>query len=175
VYAEFKRKYMRPERLASDSRESLLGIIGSLGLRWRAPLMIKMAGIVADRGVPDHYDELVALPGVGSYAAAAYLSLHRHKRAAIIDSNVVRWVGRMFGVRTDAETRRSKWLRAAAEELTPARSYHDYNYAVLDFGMKVCAPRPRCEVCPFAADICKYAARLRPRSSLRGRSASNLR
>lgn len=165
VFEKFRRRYPAPEALAREQPDRLLKTIGSLGLRWRAPLMIQMAGIVADRGrVPDQYDELVTLPGVGPYAASAYLSLHRSVRAAIVDSNVVRWIGRLLGVPTDEETRRKRWLIEAVDALTPSRSFRNYNYAVLDFAMKVCRPRPRCDVCPFARDTCVFAAQRAGRS-----------
>ncbi len=158
VYEAFLARWPTPEDLAAASLRTVERVVGSLGLRWRIPLMIEMAKAVTERGgVPEHPDALCGLPGVGPYAAAAFLSLHRGKRAVIVDANVVRWLGRMFDFPTDAETRRKRWLITLADRLTPARLHRDYNYAVLDLGMQVCAARPKCSVCPLAAD-CRFRA-----------------
>lgn len=158
VYEAFLARWPTPVALAAATPQPIERIVGSLGLRWRIPLMIEMAKAVTEQGgVPEKLDALCALPGVGPYAAAAFLSLHRGKRAVIVDANVVRWLGRMFGFPTDAETRRKRWLINLADRLTPARSHRAYNYAVLDLGMQVCGARPKCSSCPLAAD-CRFAA-----------------
>lgn len=89
------------------------------------------------------------MPAVGDYAASAFLSLHVGRRQVIIDANVVRWLCRMLGIAANGETRRQSWLRGVAAALTPPRAFQAYNYAVLDFTMSVCAPRPRCGRCPL--------------------------
>lgn len=163
IFRAFGDRYPTPQDLARESVGQLLDLTGSLGLRWRAPLMIRMAGIVADRGsVPNSLEELSQLPGVGPYAGAAYLSLHGGVRAPIVDSNVVRWLGRMFGFSTHPESRRERRVLELADRLTPQRAFRAYNYAVLDLSMSVCAKIPRCDVCPLAPDLCSYAKRPKP-------------
>jgi A/G-specific adenine glycosylase len=160
VYERFRERFPKPKDLARSNTQELLTIIGPLGLKWRAPLMLRMAGIVADQGrVPDRYEALVTLPGVGPYAASAYLSFHGRVRAVIVDSNIVRWLGRVFDFPTDAETRRKKWLLALADELTPRVGYRRYNYAVLDLAMKLCTTRPRCGACPLSTSLCEFGVR----------------
>lgn len=160
MYDKFAQRYPRPELLVRDEPAALKDVIGSLGLHWRAPLLIRMARDVANLGgLPDRLESLTELPGVGPYAAAAYLSFHRGVRAVIIDSNVVRLLGRVFGFETDAETRRKVWLMALADKLTPARSFRAYNYAVLDLSMTICRPSPICSRCPLARRLCSLAAR----------------
>jgi len=160
VYRAFAERYPEAEFLAREKPADLLGVIGSLGLHWRVPLMIKMAERIRTVGSPpDRLDDLVELPGVGPYAASAYLSLHRGKRAVIVDANVVRCLGRVFGFATGPETRRKAWLLALADRLTPRRNYRDYNYAVLDLAMKVCVGKPKCAECPLAKRLCVYAAK----------------
>jgi A/G-specific adenine glycosylase len=159
VYERFAERYPEPKFLAREKPAEFLGVIASLGLRWRAPLMIQMAQKIEGSGSPpENLEALTALPGVGPYAASAFLSLHRGKRAVIVDANVVRWLGRVFGFATDAETRRKAWLIRLADELTPRRRFRDYNYAVLDLAMKICVARPRCDDCPLSRGLCKYAS-----------------
>jgi A/G-specific adenine glycosylase len=121
-------------------------------------MLYEAARQIAETGgsPPENERQLVALPGVGPYAAAAWLSLHRDRRAVIVDNNVARWLSRMTGRAYDAETRRKRWVRDIADRLTPARAFRDYNYAVLDFTMRICRPRaPLCPECPLRSD-CAY-------------------
>lgn len=160
VYAEFARRYADPMFLVRESPTSFKQLVAPLGLHWRAPLMMKMANEVARRGAPpDDFGALLGLPGVGPYAASAYLSFHRGIRAVLVDSNIVRWLGRLFEFKTDAETRRKRWLLELADKLTPVRSHRNYNYAVLDFSMRLCTAQPRCEACPLATDVCRHTLR----------------
>ena len=99
--------------------------------------------------VPDDYRTLTEVPGVGPYAAAAYLSLHTGKRAPIIDSNVVRLYGRFFGFDTGPETRRNKALIQLAERITPKRKFKEFNYALIDLTRAICGPRPDHDICPL--------------------------
>lgn len=155
VFRTFRARFPTAEALAGAGPEVAAEITSQAGLHWRGPLLYEAARLVAARGgtPPESEAELRALPGVGPYAAAAWLSFHRGKRAVIIDNNVARWLARLEGQPHDGETRRKRWVAELADRLTPARSFRDYNYAVLDFTMQVCVPgKPRCEVCPIRKD-----------------------
>jgi A/G-specific adenine glycosylase len=144
--------------LVSAGPEAAQWITQTLGLHWRGPLLYSTAErVAAGGGVPPmELDALRGLPGVGPYAAAAWLSLHQGKRAVIVDNNVARLLSRLEGVEYDAETRRKRWVYELADLLTPVRAFRTYNYAVLDFTMAVCRPRaPLCPQCPLLSD-CNY-------------------
>jgi A/G-specific adenine glycosylase len=130
----------------------------TLGLYWRGQLLYATAvAVVARGGAPPHdLVSLRALPGVGPYTAGAWLSLHRGKRATIVDSNVARWLARMTGRTYPKDPRHVRWVNELAERLTPQRAFREYNHAVLDFTMIICTPRlPRCSECPLRPD-CFY-------------------
>jgi A/G-specific adenine glycosylase len=166
VFEEFRTRYPTPDVLARDTPSRLRETMGSLGLHWRGAHMIAMAGIVADRGaLPEDEADLRRLPGVGPYAAAAFRSLHRGQRSVIVDANVVRWLGRLFAFKTGPETRRDAWLIDLADQLTPIHGFRDYNYAVLDFTMTVCARVPTCSTCTLATDVCAFAKAHRAREA----------
>jgi A/G-specific adenine glycosylase len=151
VYNTIRTFFPTADTLARCTVDEIRGIINSLGLSWRANYLKKLAEEVSkhEGRIPDNYKELIELPGVGSYAAAAYLSLHRGKRSAIIDSNVVRLYCRILGRECDAETRREKWLQEFSDYMTPPRRFRAYNYAALDFARYVCRPKPDCAKCPI--------------------------
>lgn len=159
VYGDFAERYPTPDQVAREKPATFARVVKPLGLHWRIALLRRMARVVSELGEPpDSSDELTKLPGVGPYAAAAYLSFHRNIRAVIVDSNIVRWLGRVFGFRTDAETRRKRWLIELADWLTPRQTFRQYNYAVLDLSMTICRRRPRCSKCPLAEGICEFAS-----------------
>ncbi len=155
VFKDLRLRYPTAADLQSAGPTVAEAITSRTGLHWRGPLLYQTATLVAARGgdPPESLDELLSLPGVGPYAAAAWLSLHRGKRAVIIDNNVARWLARLEGQEYGAETRRKRWVAGLAEQLTPARAFRAYNYAVLDFTMQICVPgRPRCGECPIRRD-----------------------
>lgn len=162
IYEQFIRRFSEPKELALASIAEIEKLIYPLGLRWRAPLL-KQLGEELDRlgGEPPlSFEQLLKLPGVGPYAAAAWLSFHGGGRGVIIDANVVRWICRLIDQKCDAETRRKKWLIQLADRLTPERNSGEFNYAVLDFTMEICTTRPKCSVCPIGAELCAYGRRV---------------
>ena len=100
----------------------------------------KLAKIISEKEISTDKKELLELPGIGEYIASAFRSLHFGIRDAIIDSNVVRLYGRFFGMKTDSETRRKKWIIELSNNLTPINEYKAYNYGLIDFTRKICKP-----------------------------------
>lgn len=160
VYVEFRNRYPTPlTLLGADSNEASL-LVQKLGLGFRFTLLRDIAAVVVEHGgvLPENMDELTKFKGVGTYTAAAWLSLHRGKRAVLIDSNVARWLSRMTGNSYNRDPRGVFWVQNLAERLTPRRTFQEYNYAVLDFTMKVCTPHsPNCGHCPNRID-CLYGS-----------------
>lgn len=160
VYKQLCKLFRRPEDMAAAPPNIIADTVHPLGLHWRASWLQQFAREVANRfgsSLPRDVQVLDALPGVGPYAAAAFVSLHAGKRAPIVDGNVVRLYGRLFGFKTDGETRRKKFLHVIAERMTPPTKFREYNYALLDFTRAVCAPAPRCKDCPLNS-LCTFGA-----------------
>lgn len=161
VYPAVASAFPSADALAADPLAAAT-ITSRLGLHFRAEQLADIALAVTARGgsLPETEQELRTFLGVGPYTVAAWLSLHRSKRAAIVDANVARWLSRMTGMRPPSDPRRVRWVRDLAEMLTPRRTFRSYNYAVLDFTMTVCTSRaPGCGACPLRGD-CAYAISL---------------
>jgi A/G-specific adenine glycosylase len=93
---------------------------------------------------PGGLAELRALPGIGRYTAAAIASIVFNTRAAVVDGNVERVLGRVFGAGLAGEP-----LWQAAEGLLSRQRPGDFNQAMMELGAIVCLPRqPRCSICP---------------------------
>ena len=133
----------------------------SLGLRWRADNMLKIAqALVDDHGgeVPgDNSLALRQLPGVGDYVANAVLTFGFGRRAVIVDTNTARIVARVRG----HEQRTLRWqLRLDLYGLA-GRDGPDaeFNYALLDLGAGICrAGTPLCGDCPVGRHCATHPA-----------------
>lgn len=152
AYKAFVATYPEPSVYAKDEYASAFA---NLGLHWREPLLKKLAITLSNNPIPHGKEELLELPGIGPYIAAAFRSMHIGIKDTIIDSNVVRLYGRFFGFQTDGETRRKKWFIHLAKSITPHTDFTAYNYGLLDFTREICTPKPTCERCPLNLR-CRY-------------------
>ncbi len=156
VFDRFFDRFPNAASLGKARVQTIENVIRPLGLAWRAQ-KLKALGKEVGRGIPDSFEELIKLPGVGPYAAGAYLSLHQGIRATIPDANVVRILCRFFGYEYGPETRRNKEFLSLLDEVTPSSSFREFNYGLIDFGKNICLPRnPFCAECILNACCCCY-------------------
>jgi A/G-specific adenine glycosylase len=103
--------------------------------------------------VPASVDELRALPGVGSYTAAAIASFAFGRRQAVLDTNVRRVLARLVTGAAGPQAAPTVAELRLAESLLPAdgRQAARWSVGVMELGALVCtAARPRCADCPLA-------------------------
>ena len=170
VYREFVRRFPHPVTLAEADASQVESVIAPLGLMWRARLLPELGRKLAEIQPEMLADMrfLLDVPGVGPYAAAAFLSLHAGRRASIVDANIVRFYGRFFGFDTGPETRRSRAILQLAERVTPDKQYRDFNYALIDFTRAICRPKPHHDLCPVADRCSMSRLSTGPRVGIRG-------
>ena len=158
VYEKLIKAYPYPEDLASAPIHTIEEILYPLGLKWRSKYVQTFAASLVGHGnIPEKLDELTSLPGIGQYAANAYLAFHTTKRSIMIDSNTARFVCRYTGNKYHGEVRRKKWLIEFIDKLTPSKDAQRFNQCFLDFTMRVCLPKnPTCDICMFSSR-CRYA------------------
>ena len=140
-----------PASFLSNSKK-LAPHLASLGLHWRAANLASAAEFVRDRlegEVPDNWQELTAIPGVGDYIASAVLCFAFGRPSVLMDTNTVRIARRLLG---DSDL--PNWrLRLALHKLAgPNGTDIAWNQALLDLGALVCTARaPKCDACPVRA------------------------
>ena len=140
-----------PASFLSNSKK-LAPRLASLGLHWRSANLASAAEFVSDHltgEVPDTWQELTAIPGVGDYIASAVLCFAFGRPSVLMDTNTVRIARRLLG---DPDL--PNWrLRLALHELAgPAGTDVEWNQALLDLGALVCTARaPKCDACPVRA------------------------
>ncbi len=164
AYREIMQRYPTAQRLAQANPETLRTIIKSLGFVYRADEIISMAQELVNRydgRVPNTLDELLGLPGIGQYCARAVLSLAFHQDIAVVDTNVARFLYRVFELTEPmpSSPASNKHLIRLAGTLVPAGRSRDYNLAVLDLCASVCTRNnPHCWECPVQK-YCVYGVR----------------
>ena len=105
-------------------------------------------------GLPRDLAALLALPGVGPFTAAIVLTFGWGDDAPAIDTNIVRVIGRVvYGDLQPARETSTARIEAAAARLFPTGQGARWNPALMDYGGRVCLPRPRCEACVITS-IC---------------------
>lgn len=138
--------------LAFADEEQVLKLWQGLGYYSRARNLHKAAKFVAyelQGFFPPSYKELMNLPGVGSYTAAAIASFAYGEPVAVVDGNVFRVLARYFDVETDIATSGAKTeFQKLAQELMPNNRAALFNQAMMEFGALQCVPRnPDCGIC----------------------------
>jgi A/G-specific adenine glycosylase len=151
VFDALFRRWTDPASLAEADVSEIEATIRPLGLVRRAAALRALAREIDDRGsVPATYDELVALPGVGPYAANATLAVAFGERAPVVDGVTARVYRRYFGLAGDRPAPTDGELWDLVDQVTPRAEVREWNWAVLDLAALVCLPkRPRCGECPL--------------------------
>ncbi|HVS74972.1 MAG TPA: A/G-specific adenine glycosylase [Candidatus Acidoferrales bacterium] len=155
-YEKFLARFPGVGALAAAPEEEVLRQWSGLGYYSRARNLQRAAReIVAKYGgkFPPRYEEALALPGIGSYTAAAILSIAFGRPHAVLDGNVARVLARIEAVRGDLrEPHRWRRLQALADELQDRRRPGEWNQAMMELGATLCTPRaPMCRLCPVSS------------------------
>jgi len=156
-FTRFVARFPSVAVLAQADLEEVLRLWAGLGYYARARNLHACAKAVAARGAfPDCEEELLELPGVGPYTAAAIAAIAFGRKASPVDGNVERVVARLFAV--EQELPRAKpVIRRHAADLYPARRSGDFAQAMMDLGATVCTPKaPACGRCPFAGSCAAH-------------------
>jgi A/G-specific adenine glycosylase len=157
AYETWLARWPTPRALAAASPGDAVRQWGRLGYPRRALRLHAAARVISERhggDVPDSIDALHALPGVGSYTAAAVASFAFGQRHPVLDTNVRRVLARMAAGRQWPARSTTAAEIALARSLLPTRPQvaARWSVAVMELGALVCtATRPRCGTCPVAA------------------------
>ena len=147
-YQEFIARFPDIHSLAQAREKTVLAMWSGLGYNRRALHLHRTAKIISRKcngDFPNSYNELLALPGIGPYTAAALMSLAFGEVRPVVDTNVRRVISRIYG---KIET---KEIQITAEFLIDPDQPAKYNQAIMNFGALVCtAKNAKCSYCPFS-------------------------
>lgn len=157
-FARFMEHFPTPDVLAFAPEEELLKCWEGLGYYSRARNLQKAAkAIAAEHGgrFPETFEEILALPGIGSYTAGAIASIAFRLPVPAVDGNVLRVISRVLASRDDIlKAGTKKRMEGLLREILETRSSVDpgeFNQALIETGAIVCVPNgePLCGQCPF--------------------------
>jgi A/G-specific adenine glycosylase len=161
-YQRFLERFPTIESLAAARLEEVLRSWAGLGYYTRARNLHRAAQEIIARYAakfPRAWEEVIALPGIGAYTAAAILSIAYGAPHAVLDGNVARVIARLDAIRGDLRApRRWNALTARAQQLADPAAPADWNQSMMELGATICLPKsPRCEICPVRRFCRAYA------------------
>ena len=166
------KRWPNPESLAAASPAEVIRQWDRLGYPNRALRLHESAKrIVQQHGgrLPKTYAELIALPGIGDYTAAAILAFAYGKRSVVLDTNIRRVITRVWDGAQRPPHSLSSIEKDFAESLVPSDDQHaaSWSIAIMEFGALVCTARnPVCDSCPLAAN-CQWRKAGYPESQVK--------
>jgi A/G-specific adenine glycosylase len=155
-FESFVERFPTFDALARVVEEEVLEEWSGLGYYRRARMLHRLAReVVAGPGeLPQTAGELVKLPGIGPYTAAAVASLAFGKAEPVLDGNVMRVGARVLALKLETRSAEGRhqlesWISGLMEGESPGQ----FNEALMELGATVCTPmEPECGQCPFASD-----------------------
>lgn len=154
-YYRFMNALPDIKSLANAKEDQLLKLWEGLGYYNRVRNMKKAAIMVEEEyggRLPDSYEELQKLPGIGRYTAGAIASIAYARPVASVDGNLLRVAMRLAAC--DKDIARDSVKKEVEKVLTNAMDQEhpgEWNQALMDLGATICIPKgkPHCEICPL--------------------------
>ena len=158
-YERFMRELPDVKALAAVADDRLNLLWQGLGYYSRAKNLKKAAQIVCERyggRMPDTYEALLSLPGIGSYTAGAIASIAYGERVPAVDGNVLRVYARLMNDPSDISDPAVKMRVFDELKAIMPNDPGTFNQALMELGATVCVPngQPLCDSCPLNG-ICK--------------------
>ncbi|MEO6999110.1 MAG: A/G-specific adenine glycosylase [Terracoccus sp.] len=167
AWREWMERWPTPADLAASAPGEAVRAWGRLGYPRRALRLHEAAGVMVvrhDGEVPSSHADLLALPGVGAYTAAAVACFAFAEPEVVVDTNVRRVLARAVQGKAFPHLTLTRAESDLARECLPIdrAEANTWNVAVMELGALVCVARgPRCDQCPIA-DLCAWNVAGRP-------------
>ena len=155
-FARFLHLWPRLRDLAEAQLDDVLHAWQGLGYYARARNLHRCAKVVVEEHggqFPEREKELLKLPGIGAYTAAAIAAIAFGRRAVVVDGNIERVISRVFDLHQPLPKSKPE-IKEKTGWVTPDERAGDFAQAMMDLGATVCVPkRPACMLCPIS-EIC---------------------
>ncbi|MCD4826215.1 MAG: A/G-specific adenine glycosylase [Acholeplasmataceae bacterium] len=152
-FEKFIKKYPTVEMLAQSDQETLKKDVEGLGYYRRFKYMLLAAQQITNNnhGFPKTYEEVLALPGVGSYTAGAIMSIAYDKPYSALDGNVIRVLSRYLNIDDDFRIEKNrKQLDQINQTYIKKANPRIYTQSLMELGALICRPKnPKCDICPL--------------------------
>lgn len=153
-YLKWIEKWPTVQDLAEAKIEDVLKMWQGLGYYNRARKLHEGANVIVsdyNGKMPDEFEELQKIPGIGFYTAGAISSIAFSKKYPAVDGNVLRVVSRFLKLNEDITKKKTvewvfDWVQKEMKETDPS----DFTQALMELGAMVCTPSsPTCSLCPL--------------------------
>ncbi len=167
AWRQWMERWPTPAALAAAAPGDAVRAWGRLGYPRRALRLHEAATVMVERHqgeVPSGHVDLLALPGVGAYTAAAVACFAFGEPEVVVDTNVRRVLARVVTGSAFPHLTLTRAESDLARDCLPddRDAANTWNVAVMELGALVCVARgPRCEQCPIA-DLCAWNRDGRP-------------
>jgi len=152
-FNRFIKKIPNFKSLAKINNQKLIKIWEGLGYYSRARNLKKTAQKIVNNfngKLPNNFEDLLSLPGVGNYTASAILSIVFNKPYIPLDGNVKRVLKRYLFLKNEKDIKKEKLIKKKSVFGTSSRS-SDYAQALMELGALICKPiNPLCNKCPIS-------------------------
>lgn len=156
-YENWIRKFPTVDSVAKVNIDEALKMWEGLGYYKRCRNFHSAAKIIVSKHngmIPNSYNILLSLPGVGNYVASAILSIAFNKKFAAIDTNLNRVISRILGIKKLTKWNKNR-INKYATLLVGHQRPGDVNQALMDIGSQLCTTKKAlCSSCPNQ-NICK--------------------
>ena len=160
-YERFMAAFPTVKTLAEAEEQQVLKLWEGLGYYSRARNLKKAAEIIVrdyNARFPDTYEELIRLPGIGTYTAGAIAAICFELPAPAVDGNVARVISRITGQNFDDKAALKKASAAALLSIFPATRRGDFTQSLMELGALICLPNsaPKCDACPVSGHCAAF-------------------
>ncbi len=159
-YKKFVKKYPSLESLSKANYDDLMLLWSGLGYYRRIKNIFLASKLISEKfhnKFPQHYDEIIRLPGVGRTTASAIATFSGFSNRAILDGNVKRILRRFFNLSSDDSAINKKKLWIKSESVTPVKKTSEFIQGMMDIGSSICTRNnPKCNICPLQKLDCLY-------------------
>ena len=152
-FNQFIKKIPNLKSLAKVQDKKLIKLWEGLGYYSRARNLKKTAQIIIKNykgKLPDNFEDLVSLPGIGNYTSSAILAIAFNKAYIPLDGNIERVLKRYLYLKKNKEIQKENLLQKKTIFGVSSRS-SEYAQALMELGALICkSTKPLCDQCPIS-------------------------
>ena len=158
-FNRFINKIPNLKKLSKIPDRELIKLWEGLGYYSRVRNLKKTAKIIISKyhgEIPNNYEDLISLPGIGNYTANAILAIAFNKSYIPLDGNIERVLKRYLYLRKDKEIQKDNLIEKKSIFGISSRA-SDYAQALMELGAMICKPKnPECSGCPISKNCKSY-------------------
>ena len=158
-FNRFINKIPNLKKLSKMPDRELIKLWEGLGYYSRVRNLKKTAKIIISKyhgEIPNNYEDLISLPGIGNYTANAILAIAFNKSCIPLDGNIERVLKRYLYLKKDKEIQKDNLIEKKSIFGISSRA-SDYAQALMELGAMICKPKnPECSKCPISKNCKSY-------------------